>query len=156
MLIPYETAAPHGATVKGLLPGDVFYYNTGDDNYILTKVLSSVTSGNLTQVTADQSAEIGDLFDYVKIEESQDAEETTIDTTQTDPGVTLEGESISGGVQTFALARISGEYEGSAKKNFEFGVNKEFEKGNSKLTLKGLLYPVKESVEAAKVTHNTA
>ena len=134
-------------TLRKLSTGETLYYNTGDNNYILVQVLSVETQNDITTVYADLSAEIADLFDYVKIDENHKAEETTIDTTNTDAGVTLNSEKINDNTQTqsgdlelqSSLARISGEMEGSKTKEFEFGVNKTFKKDNSTLTLKGLL-----------------
>ncbi len=66
-------------TITGVSVGENLFYDLGDDNYILVKVASNVTEGNLTTVVADD-ADIGDLYDCVKIDTTADASQAVVDT----------------------------------------------------------------------------
>ena len=75
-------------TITGVSVGENLFYDLGNDNYILVKVESNTTEGNLTTVVADD-AEIGDLFDCVKIDTVADASEATVDASRMDDAFEL-------------------------------------------------------------------
>lgn len=66
--------------LKSLKRGDCFYYAYGENGeYILTKIGSIKTEGNLTTISADSTCEINDLFSYIDIDTSKEPSTATFD-----------------------------------------------------------------------------
>lgn len=81
--------------ITSLKPGDMIYYQYGDseDEYILTTVGSIDVDGDTVTITAAESGELTDYFDYVKID--VEATQTTFDGSEMDEDVTHETVEIT-------------------------------------------------------------
>lgn len=57
-------------SITSLHPGDIlfFTYGEGEDEYILTKIASLKTSGNLTTISSSEDCEISDFFSYIDLD----------------------------------------------------------------------------------------
>ena len=81
--------------VKSLKKGDVFYYQygEGENEYIIIKIENIKIDGDTVTLTASEIDEIGELFHFIKIDET--TTQTTFDDSEMADGVTHESIEFS-------------------------------------------------------------
>ena len=85
------------SSVTGLKTGDIAAFRKENGEIIIVKVKTISTAGTTVIITSD-TVEMEQAFDYVKIESEGDMDETTVDNSGCDPGVTVvdEGNTMTG------------------------------------------------------------
>ena len=86
----YQFMMP-GSAIKNLKAGDVLVFITQAEEIHIIKVASVSSTPIMATITADEEAELSDVFDYVKIEADLDGSTTSVDTDDMDPGVEFTG-----------------------------------------------------------------
>lgn len=109
------------ASFTGLKKGDVFSYNYEDGTVLVVKVSAIQVNGTTVVITEDTGADLSDAFDYVKIEETDDGTNATVDDSSLEDGVTYEGEES---VNRSRAVDIGGEFS----KKFSFKLAQEVNK----------------------------
>ena len=95
------TVSNPDASFLALKPGDSFSYRKPDSTVVAVVVKAATVSGGTMLITADQDADLDDLFAYYKIETDSYDKETYVDMSNSAPGVTYVGsEDVS--IQSFA------------------------------------------------------
>ena len=78
--------------IKNLQVGDILTYEYAPGELLVVKVSSIQTSGDAVTISGDDSLEITDVFEAVKIEGDADNDELSYDDSTADEGVTYLGE----------------------------------------------------------------
>lgn len=86
----YQFMMP-GSGITSLKAGDVLVFITQSEEIHIIKVASISSSRITATITADEEAELSDVFDYVKIEATLDGSTTTVNTDDMDQGVEYTG-----------------------------------------------------------------
>ena len=125
--------------------GDTVYVDTNDDNCIVIKVKDIEIVGEKTVITAESDIEISDLFTYIKIDASAQADADGIDTSEMDEGVEYLGSyEVSEPTTTYSSRAI----DESVKTAFPFELKKTFKtsdgtivsvKGGAEISIEGHL-----------------
>lgn len=114
----------------GLKKGDVFSYNYEDGTVLVVKIAAIQINGSTVVITEDKDADLSDAFDYVKIEETDDGTNTTVDDSGLEESVTYEGEENAGQKRAIDVG-------GSIGKTFNFEIAKEKKSENGKVSAVG-------------------
>ena len=77
-------------TVTSLTSGDIFSYEYVDGTVLIIKVASVEVDGTTVRITGEETS-LEEVFDYVKIDTEQFADDAEIDSSTCDEGVTYEG-----------------------------------------------------------------
>ena len=77
-------------TVTSLASGDIFSYEYEDGTVLIIKVATVEIEGTTVRITGEETS-LEEVFDYVKIDTEQFADEAEIDPATCDEGVTYEG-----------------------------------------------------------------
>ncbi len=75
------------SSFTSLKKGDVFSYNYEDGTVLIVKVSSIQVDGTTVTITEDSEAELSDVFDYVRIEETDDGTNAAVDNDSLEEGV---------------------------------------------------------------------
>ena len=90
------------STVTSLSSGDIFALEQPDGNVLIVKVGTITVNGKTVSISG-QDTSMEEVFDYVKIDESQGSENAVVDDSELEDGVTYEGiVQDSGDVQTYS------------------------------------------------------
>ena len=125
--------------------GDTLYIDTNEDDCIVIKVKEIEVNGKKTVITAESDIEISDLFTYIKIDASAQADADGIDTSEMDEGVEYLGSyEVSEPATTYSSRAI----DESVKTAFPFELKKTFKtsdgtivsvKGGAEISIEGHL-----------------
>ena len=122
------------STITQLKSGDIFAYNNNGTE-IIVKVDRIVVNGT-EAIIYSQETSLEEVFDYVKIDESQDAGDATVDTTDMQPGVVYNGmtdytgnvDAQNEGIESYnypeAVKAIGVDVEGAYEKEADFKFSK--------------------------------
>ena len=90
------------STVTSLSSGDIFALEQPDGNVLIVKVGTITVNGKTVSISG-QDTSMEEVFDYVKIDESQGSENAVVDDSELEDGVTYEGIlQDSSDVQTYS------------------------------------------------------
>ena len=89
-------------SITGLQIGDVFVYQYGEDELLIVKVAEISVNGTTVTITGDDTLEMGEVFETVKIEGESDTSDIIVDDSTADEGVTYLGMKSDGDVATYA------------------------------------------------------
>lgn len=114
--------------LTSLTAGDIFVYEYEDGNVLIVKIKEISIDGTTVTITGDSNVELEDVFDYVKIEANQNADNATVDMSNADAGVTYE-ENVPQKADK-ACASVGKKWDGEveAGKEFNIGFGKDDDK----------------------------
>lgn len=87
------TIANAGAEIKNLQVGDILTYEYAPGELLVVKVFSIAVDGDTVTIYGDDTLDLTDVFDAMKIEGDASNEKLSCDTSEADEGVTYLGES---------------------------------------------------------------
>ncbi len=88
-------------SITSLVVGDVFVYPYGDSDILIIKVASISISGTTVTIIGDNTLEMEEVFDAVKIEGESDTSDIIVDDSTADEGITYLGEEVDGDAGTY-------------------------------------------------------
>ncbi|MBR3704751.1 MAG: hypothetical protein IKM11_04635, partial [Oscillospiraceae bacterium] len=108
------------ASITGLQIGDVFVYHYGEEEMLIVKVAEIVINGTTVTIIGDDTLEMGEVFQAVKIESESNTSDIIVDDSTADEGVTYLGKKSDGDVGTYAA---DGGISDRKKLEYELEVN---------------------------------
>lgn len=113
------------SSFTSLKKGDVFSYNYEDGTILVAKISAIQVNGTTVTITEDKNADLSDVFDYVKIEETDNGANVAVDDSNLEDGVTYEGEISPQSARAVEIG-------GGTSKTFSFQLSQEWK--NVKIT----------------------
>lgn len=113
------TIADADEEVKNLKPGDILALYDSNENFLVVRVSDITVSGNTVTIHGDDTLEVTDVFDVVKVEDSGNTEQLDVVEGSVGDGVTYLGDASENSM----LDETNSPFE----KEWEFGIGKSFE-----------------------------
>ena len=118
------------SSFTGLKVGDTFSYRYSDGTVLLGKVAAISVNGTTVTIQKEADTDLGDYFDYVKIEADGSQGEWSVDNSNLEDGVTASDAGTDAELFADRAEQIGG--SGSIKYSTSYNLYKKF--GNVKLT----------------------
>ena len=91
------------ASITNLRKGDVFVYQYGEEEMLIVKVASISVRGTTVTIIGDDTLEMEDVFQTVKIGGAGDTRDAIVDDSKADEGIVYIGKTSDGDASTYAV-----------------------------------------------------